>query len=30
MNTITVPFHGSALYVVNHNGESYTPMKPHR
>jgi hypothetical protein len=28
MNTITVPFHGSALYVVNHNGEPYTPMKP--
>lgn len=28
MNIITVPFHGSALYVVNHNGEPYTPMKP--
>lgn len=28
MNTITVPFHGNALYVVNHNGEPYTPMKP--
>lgn len=28
MDTITVPFHGSALYVVNHNGEPYTPMKP--
>ncbi len=28
MNTITVPFHGSALYVVNHNGEPYTPMRP--
>ncbi|EAM9428714.1 hypothetical protein BCN13_11975 [Salmonella enterica] len=28
MNTITVPFHGDALYVVNHNGEPYTPMKP--
>lgn len=28
MNTITVPFHGSALFVVNHNGEPYTPMKP--
>lgn len=28
MQTITVPFHGSALYVVNHNGEPYTPMKP--
>lgn len=28
MNTITLPFHGSALYVVNHNGEPYTPMKP--
>lgn len=28
MNTIIVPFHGSALYVVNHNGEPYTPMKP--
>ncbi|EMD3058109.1 hypothetical protein VQZ33_002920 [Salmonella enterica] len=28
MNTITVPFHGDALYVVNHNSEPYTPMKP--
>lgn len=28
MNTITVPFHGNALYVINHNGEPYTPMKP--
>lgn len=28
MNTITVPFHGDALYVVNHNGEPYTPMRP--
>lgn len=28
MNTITVPFHGNALYVVNHNGEPYVPMKP--
>jgi hypothetical protein len=28
MNTLTVPFHGSALYVINHNGEPYTPMKP--
>lgn len=26
--TISVPFHGSELYVVNHNGEPYTPMKP--
>jgi hypothetical protein len=26
--TITVPFHGSELFVVNHNGEPYTPMKP--
>ncbi|EAY1180906.1 hypothetical protein CJK43_003736 [Salmonella enterica subsp. enterica serovar Miami] len=26
--TINVPFYGSALYVVNHNGEPYTPMKP--
>lgn len=28
MNTVTVPFHGDALYVVDHNGEPYTPMKP--
>ncbi|ELD4018267.1 hypothetical protein QI600_004134 [Salmonella enterica] len=28
MQTITVPFHGNALYVVNHNGEPCTPMKP--
>ncbi|ELH8508493.1 phage antirepressor N-terminal domain-containing protein [Salmonella enterica] len=26
--TINVPFHGSELYVVSHNGEPYTPMKP--
>lgn len=26
--TIRVPFHGRELYVVNHNGEPYTPMKP--
>ncbi|AXG42234.1 MULTISPECIES: phage antirepressor N-terminal domain-containing protein [Photorhabdus] len=28
MHTITVPFHGDDLYVVNYNGEPYTPMKP--
>ncbi|NHB94689.1 phage antirepressor N-terminal domain-containing protein [Photorhabdus cinerea] len=27
-NTINVPFHGNDLYVVNHNGEPYVPMKP--
>jgi len=27
-NIINVPFHGDDLYVVNHNGEPYTPMKP--
>lgn len=26
--TINVPFHGSQLYVINHNGEPFTPMKP--
>lgn len=26
--TINVPFHGAHLYIVNHNGEPYTPMKP--
>ncbi|HCI5922686.1 TPA: phage antirepressor N-terminal domain-containing protein [Klebsiella pneumoniae] len=26
--TINVPFYGSELYVVNHDGEPYTPMKP--
>ncbi|ECD4285969.1 hypothetical protein E0X61_08595 [Salmonella enterica subsp. enterica serovar Potsdam] len=26
--TINVPFHGAELYVVNHNGEPYAPMKP--
>ncbi|MBC6504108.1 hypothetical protein GW742_21965 [Citrobacter freundii] len=26
--TINVPFHGNELYVVNHNGEPYTPMRP--
>lgn len=25
---ITVPFHGVDLYVVEHNGQPYTPMKP--
>ncbi|EOS94813.1 phage antirepressor N-terminal domain-containing protein [Erwinia tracheiphila] len=28
MKTITVPFHGTELYVVNYNNEPYTPMKP--
>ena len=26
--TINVPFRGTDLYVVNHNGEPYTPMRP--
>lgn len=26
--TINVPFHGAELYVVNHYGDPYTPMKP--
>ena len=26
--TINVPFYGSELYVVNHNGEPFTSMKP--
>jgi len=26
--TINVPFYGAHLYIVNHNGEPYTPMKP--
>lgn len=26
--TINVPFHGTELYVINHNGEPYTPMRP--
>lgn len=25
---IKVPFHGAALYIVDHNGEPYTPLKP--
>ncbi|EEQ1607051.1 hypothetical protein WG788_005383, partial [Escherichia coli] len=28
MNMMAVPFHGNSLYVVNHNGEPYVPMKP--
>lgn len=28
INTMTVPFYGNSLYVVSHNGEPYTPMKP--
>lgn len=27
-SAITVPFHGSELFIVNHNGQPYTPMKP--
>lgn len=27
-NAIAVSFHGSELYIVNHNGEPFTPMKP--
>ncbi|MGD1251858.1 hypothetical protein AAGI00_24395, partial [Escherichia coli] len=26
VSTINVPFHGAELYVVNHNGEPYTPI----
>ncbi|HGJ5903707.1 MAG TPA: phage antirepressor N-terminal domain-containing protein, partial [Arsenophonus apicola] len=26
--TINVPFHGAELYIVNYNGEPFTPMKP--
>ncbi|MBD2799513.1 phage antirepressor N-terminal domain-containing protein, partial [Xenorhabdus sp. M] len=26
--TINVPFYGDHLYLVNHNGEPYVPMKP--
>lgn len=26
--TINVPFYGNSLFVVDHNGEAYTPMKP--
>lgn len=26
--TINVPFHGDELYVINHHGEPYTPMRP--
>ncbi len=26
--TINVPFYGNSLFVVEHNGEAYTPMKP--
>ncbi len=28
MNTITVPFHQAELYIVEHEGQPYTPMKP--
>lgn len=28
LSAINVPFYGSELYVVNHNGEPYTPMRP--
>lgn len=26
--TINVPFYGNSLFVVDHNGQAYTPMKP--
>ncbi|EPP24971.1 phage antirepressor N-terminal domain-containing protein [Vibrio fluvialis] len=26
-NQIKVPFHGSSLFIIEHNGEPYTPMK---
>lgn len=26
--TVIVPFHGQELFLVNHEGEPYTPMKP--
>ncbi|ADE14191.1 hypothetical protein Nhal_1018 [Nitrosococcus halophilus Nc 4] len=28
MNAITVPFHGTDLFVVEYQGQPYTPMKP--
>ncbi|WP_433961829.1 phage antirepressor N-terminal domain-containing protein, partial [Escherichia coli] len=28
MKPINVQFHGSELYVIEHSGEPYTPMKP--
>lgn len=28
ISAINVPFHGANLYIVNHNGEPYAPMKP--
>ena len=27
-NQIRVTFHGSSLFIVDHNGEPYTPMRP--
>jgi len=26
--TIPVPFHGNTLYLIDRNGEPFTPMKP--
>lgn len=28
MKSIHVNFHGTELFVIEHNGEPYTPMKP--
>ena len=28
IRTITVPFHGASLYVIDHEGQPFTPMKP--
>ena len=28
LQQITVPFHSAELYLVEHEGQPYTPMKP--
>jgi hypothetical protein len=28
VQALTVPFHGTELFIVEHNGQPYTPMKP--
>ncbi|MFX6152907.1 phage antirepressor N-terminal domain-containing protein, partial [Acinetobacter baumannii] len=28
LTQITVPFHNAELYLVEHDGQPYTPMKP--
>lgn len=30
VSQMVVPFHGSELFIIEHNGEPYTPHEAHR